>query len=70
MSEKLEEFDRLFQLQSTGERREKHIALYDHAREFVEAIDLIAPASREKSLALTKLQECLMWANAAVARES
>lgn len=26
------------------------------------------PDSREKSLALTKLEECMMWANACVAR--
>lgn len=26
------------------------------------------PESREKSLAFTKLEECVMWANAAIAR--
>lgn len=26
------------------------------------------PDSREKSLAMTKLEECVMWANAAIAR--
>jgi hypothetical protein len=26
------------------------------------------PASRERSLAMTKLEECVMWANAAIAR--
>lgn len=26
------------------------------------------PDSREKSLAMTKLEECVMWANASVAR--
>ena len=26
------------------------------------------PESREKSLAFTKLEECIMWANAAIAR--
>ena len=26
------------------------------------------PDSREKSLALTKLEECVMWANASIAR--
>jgi len=31
-------------------------------------IDAACPDSREKSLAMTKLEECIMWANAAVAR--
>ena len=26
------------------------------------------PVSREQALALTKLEECIMWANAAIAR--
>jgi hypothetical protein len=31
-------------------------------------IDDLAPESREKSLAITKLEEVVMWANAAIAR--
>ena len=31
-------------------------------------IDTLCPDSREKSLALTKLEEAVMWANAAIAR--
>lgn len=31
-------------------------------------IDEHAPDSREKSLAITKLEEAVMWANAAIAR--
>lgn len=31
-------------------------------------IDDLAPDSREKSLAITKLEEAVMWANAAIAR--
>lgn len=31
-------------------------------------IDMFCPDSREKSLALTKLEEAVMWANAAIAR--
>jgi hypothetical protein len=33
-----------------------------------ERIDGIAPDCREKSLAITALEECVMWANAAIAR--
>ena len=31
-------------------------------------IDTHCPDSREKSTAMTKLEECIMWANAAIAR--
>lgn len=32
------------------------------------SIELMCPNSREKSLAMTKLEEAVMWANAAIAR--
>lgn len=47
---------------------ERYDNLRGVAREFAEAIMEQVPASREKSLALTKLEECVMWANAAIAR--
>lgn len=39
-----------------------------NGRNLAEMIDELAPESREKSLALTKLEEAVMWANAAIAR--
>lgn len=38
------------------------------ARIMAELIDQSCPESRERSLAFTKLEECFMWANAAIAR--
>lgn len=38
------------------------------AKEFALLIDELCPDSREKSLAITKLEECMMWANASIAR--
>ena len=37
------------------------------ARELAEIIDDACPDSREKSLALTNLQQATMWANASIA---
>lgn len=31
-------------------------------------IDPLCPSSRERSLAMTKLEEAVMWANSAIAR--
>lgn len=45
---------------------------YDRIRKLARAlatdIDGMCPDSREKSLALTKLEEAVMWANASIAR--
>lgn len=38
-------------------------------REFAFRINELCPDGREKSLAITKLEECVMWANASIARE-
>lgn len=45
---------------------------YDQIRDRAKALayDVLGacPESRERSLALTKLEECVMWANASIAR--
>ncbi len=40
----------------------------DTAKAFAYKIDEFVPSGREKSLALTKLEEAVMWANAGIAR--
>lgn len=51
---------------------EDQVARYKLIRDFAHnlAITFVAktPPSREQSLALTKLEEAVMWANAAIAR--
>ena len=42
--------------------------LRDAAMELACMIGTLTPESREQSLALTKLEEAVMWANAAIAR--
>ena len=47
---------------------EKYIVLREHAKGLAMLINDNCPDSREKSLAITKLEECVMWANASIAR--
>ncbi len=46
---------------------EQYTKLRDEAKAFAHLIGNV-PDSREKSLALTKLEEAVFWANAAIAR--
>ena len=38
------------------------------AKNFANMINALVPESREKSLAITKLEEVVMWANAGISR--
>lgn len=46
----------------------KYNEIRDAAREFAEMILGECPSSRERSLALTALENAVMWANAAISR--
>ncbi|MDC3412523.1 DUF7681 family protein [Terrihalobacillus insolitus] len=52
--------------------KEGQVELYTEIREQAKQlalyIDIHCPNSREKSLAITKLEEAVMWANASIAR--
>jgi hypothetical protein len=47
---------------------EKYEKIRNTALEFALLLDELCPDSRELSLAITKLEECSMWANASIAR--
>ena len=47
---------------------EKYDKLRNKAKELAYLIDELCPKSREQALAITKLEEASMWANAAIAR--
>lgn len=51
-----------------GDQTERYEAIRTKARELAELIEESCPDSREKSLANTKLEEAVMWANASIAR--
>jgi hypothetical protein len=50
-----------------GSQPERYVAIRDKAKELAELIAQTSHESREQSLALTKLQEAVMWANAGIA---
>jgi hypothetical protein len=52
----------------TGDQQERYTALRSKAKELAYLIEELTPHSREKSLAMTKLEESVMWANASIAR--
>ena len=47
---------------------ERYTALRQHAAGLAKHIVVDCPSGREQSLALTKLEEAIFWANAAIAR--
>lgn len=51
-----------------GDQQERYVRLRAKAKELAELIDRDVPDSREKSLAITNLEQCSMWANAGIAR--
>ena len=46
----------------------RYTEIRQNAKLTAELIDHLCPDSREKSLAMTKLEEAVMWANASIAR--
>lgn len=51
-----------------GDQPERYERIREKAKVLAAYIDEKCPDSREKSLALTKLEESVMWANASIAR--
>ena len=51
-----------------GDQADRYVKIRDEAKALAVTIAQATPPSREQSLALTKLEECVMFANAAIAR--
>ena len=51
-----------------GDQQERYEDIRGEAKGLAAAIICLSPESRERSLALTKLEEAVMWANAGIAR--
>lgn len=46
----------------------RYISIREKGKSFARLINELCPPSRERSLAMTKLEEAVMWANASIAR--
>lgn len=51
-----------------GDQATRYSEIRRHAHDLARTVDDLAPDSREKSLAVTHLEDAVMWANAAIAR--
>ena len=52
----------------TGDQANRYTTIRELAHDFAVTLDALCPDSRELSLAITHLEETVMWANAAIAR--
>lgn len=50
-----------------GTQAERYVVIRETAKVLAVLIEQTTPTSREQSLALTNLQQSVMWANAAIA---
>lgn len=53
---------------ATPEQGERYTHIRAEAKAFAEYVVAHTPQSREQSLAITKIEEAVFWANAAIAR--
>lgn len=58
-----------FHAATTPEKRDEHTSVRQAHRQLADKLNEELPEGREKSLAVTKLEESMFWANAAIARE-
>lgn len=50
------------------DQAERYMMIRKEAKEFAKLISELCPESRERSIAITNLEQSVMWANASIAR--
>lgn len=51
-----------------ADQQDRYVQIRDKAKALALTIAEVTPSSREQSLAITNLEQTVMWANAAIAR--
>lgn len=57
-----------FHAATTEEKRNAHTSVRENCKVLADFLNDKLPEGREKSLAITRLEEVMMWGNAALAR--
>ncbi|MGW4728839.1 Acb2/Tad1 domain-containing protein [Streptomyces shenzhenensis] len=57
-----------FHAATTQEKRDEHTSVRQACRRLADELNERLPEGREKALVVTKLEEVMFWANAAIAR--
>ncbi len=57
-----------FHAATTEEKRDEHASVRQQCRQLADLLNERLPEGREKSLAITHLEEVMFWGNAAIAR--
>lgn len=57
-----------FHAATTQEKRDEHTSIRQACRRLADEMNERLPEGREKSIVVTKLEEVMFWANAAIAR--
>lgn len=57
-----------FHAASRQEKADEHTSVRQSCRQLADKLNETLPEGREKSLAITHLEEVMFWANAAIAR--
>jgi len=55
---------------ATDDKRRQHAIVRERCQRLAEGFNAMLPEGREKSTAITKLEEVMFWANAALARNA
>lgn len=55
---------------TTQEKRDDHTSVRQSCRRLADMLNESLPDGREKSLAITKLEEVMFWGNASLARDT
>lgn len=59
-----------FHAATTQEKRDEHTSIRQACRRLADEMNDRLPEGREKALVVTKLEEVMFWANAAIARSA